>query len=169
MKLFGGFGTRGRLSDITYPVLLTSKAFAVTPSYLIHRIYSIVSLTLSVRRNWVSNTCIAQIRGCFVILVPTSIIFPGGFSPTQSLGYHTCLAANLSICTPQPCRKQLASSKMARTSSPFAAPPFFIPAFSASSSIDAAFEAAAERYVTASVGFGLQPQPCLIKMHDQIA
>jgi hypothetical protein len=53
---------------------------------------------------------------------------------------------------------------MARTSSPLAAPPFFIPAWSASSSIEAAFDAAAERYVTASVGFGVMPQPCLMNV-----
>ena len=74
---------------------------------------------------------------------------------------RTCFAAKGSFSIPQPLRKQLASSKMARTSSPLAAPPLLRPACRASCSTDAAFEAAAVRWRTASVGFGSQPQPCL--------
>ena len=73
----------------------------------------------------------------------------------------TCLAAIGSLGIPHPWRKQLANSKMARTSSPLAAPPFFSPACSARDSTVAALDAAAERKLTAAAVSGLQPQPCL--------
>lgn len=164
MKLFGSFGSKSRYA-ITYLVFLAPKAFEVAPSNFIHRICRIVSLPCSVRRKWrFKHTSVAQVRGCLVIL-PRNVSQSALASPRSNpLICLTCLAANLSTCTPHPWRKQFANSKMARTSSPLAAPPFFIPAWSASSSIEAAFDAAAERYVTASVGFGVMPQPCLMNV-----
>jgi hypothetical protein len=162
MKLFGSFGTGWRHFEITYPVFFAPKAFAVTPSNLIHRIYPTVSLVCSVRRKWFTYQCPLGLR-LFRNTGPIVNQYFQAASPRSNpWECLTCLAANLSTCTPQPCRKQFASSKIARTSSPLAAPPFFIPAFSASSSIFAALDAAADRYVTASVGFGEQPQPCLM-------
>src|SRR3954467_3981872 len=73
----------------------------------------------------------------------------------------TCLAAIASFGMPQPWRKQLASSKMANTSSPLAAPPFLSPACKAKLSTVAALDAAAERYCTAPAGSGAHPHPCL--------
>lgn len=55
---------------------------------------------------------------------------------------RTCLAARASFSTPQPWRKQFASSKMASTSSPLASPPLFKPALRARSSTAAALDAA---------------------------
>jgi len=158
---------------ISYLVFLTAKALDVTPCYFVHCIFHIVSSPESTSsRHGRVRTSIAQIRCGLIILAPNLLVpmldnFQGvslvkAFPRSNALNGLTCLAANLSTCTPQPCLKQFASSKIARTSSPFAAPPFFIPAFSASSSIDAAFEAAADKYVTASAGFGVQPQPCLM-------
>lgn len=74
---------------------------------------------------------------------------------------HTCLAAMGSFPIPHPWRKQFASSKMASTSSPLAAPPFLRPACSAICSTAAALEAALERNRTARSGSGVHPQPCL--------
>jgi hypothetical protein len=62
---------------------------------------------------------------------------------------------------PHPWRKQLASSKMASTNSPLAAPPFLSPACKAKFSTVAALDAAADRKLTAAAGSGVQPQPCL--------
>lgn len=89
-------------------------------------------------------TGIAQVcRGFIVLYIDQYFISQS--SGWKNKGLHTCFAAIGSLAMPQPWRKQLANSKMARTSSPFAAPPFFRPAWIASCSTDAAFEAAAVR------------------------
>lgn len=112
-------------------------------------------------------TCVSQVCRRLIILSGSQCLLLSYSPPVDvTLPLHrgtrlTCLAAYASLGMPQPWRKQLASSKMASTSSPFATPPFFMPALSASSSMDAELDAAAERYLTAFVGSGAQPHPCL--------
>jgi hypothetical protein len=157
MKLFGSFGFQAT----TYLVFFASEPLDVTPTDFVHRICRRVSKFRLLSQAEMMHTSIAQVCRSFIVLFPYVSSNCSGFPALQSFVKLTCLAANLSTGTPQPCRKQFASSKMARTSSPFAAPPFFMPAWRARSSIDAAFDAAADRYLTASVGLGAMPQPWL--------
>lgn len=96
------------------------------------------------------NTIRIHVSFCITSQLPNMFPFRISSLP-PTMGWEdrrqkrTCLAARGSLGMPQPWRKQLANSKMARTSSPLAAPPFLSPACKANCSISAALEAAAER------------------------
>lgn len=160
LKLFGRLGSVKR-GTFFIPCLFCTQSPPCNTNRLRSWHLNIVSLTCDFRQKSSTYLCRPNLQ-LFRSTAPNMsvevLLDSPRSNPSEGL---TCLAANLSTCTPQPCRKQLANSKIASTSSPFAAPPFFIPAWSARSSTDAAFDAAAERYFTASAGLGSHPQPCL--------
>jgi len=160
MKLFGSFGSFRACKNVPCLSCIRTLPHSTKQPRSSRLPYCKSRAEYSVRRKSMHSrlTSVAQVCCSFIILkmsVNMSWLFPDPIL--------TCLLAVGSFGTPQPFLKQFASSKIASTSSPFAAPPFFIPAWSASSSIEAAFDAAADRYVTADSGFGVHPQPWLMK------
>lgn len=171
--------------ETTHLIFLTPEPLEIAPPYLVHRVYASSVSRLCINRVGVakriggSYLCPPDSRRfrntAFVSSCPTNHLpltigappVPPNLPPppppkTTRCTPLTCLAATGSFLTPQPCLNEFASSKIASTSSPFAAPPFAEPARRAASSMEAAFEAAAVRYCIACAGSAVQPQPCLL-------